>query len=97
MRAGAVRAWDQRSIWPRRRRLRVLLLCCVRRDGGSPELLFLSLQIVVEFLLILQSVLIFLIFLIFLISPAILINLIVGLFVTGNRLLLYVPGSEMFM
>jgi hypothetical protein len=78
---------------PRRRWrfLSVLLLCRVGRGGGFLELLFLALQIVVEFLLILLFVLIFLI------SPAILINLIVRVFVTGSRLLLYVPGSKMFM
>lgn len=93
MRAGAVWARNEQSILPFRCRLLLgrRWLRIVGLDGVYTELLVLVLQLVVEFFLILFPVLIFSI------SQRIFVNLIVWVFVTPSALLLYVPGSNMFM
>jgi hypothetical protein len=93
MRAGAVRARNEQSSLPLRRRVFLgrQLLRIVGLDGVLPELLVLVLQLVIEFFVILLSVLIFSI------SQRIFIDLIFRVFVTPGALLFYVPRSNMFM
>jgi hypothetical protein len=93
MRAWAVRARNERSILRRRCSclLGLQLLRIVDCHSYLPELMVLVLRIVVEFFLILFPVLNFPI------SQGFFINLIVQIFVAPTALLLYVPGSKMFM